>query len=342
VEPVTHLLASFALSRAGLKRATRWATPILLTAGLAPDLDFASRAAGPVAYLRLHRAATHSLLGSAALAVALAAAFWWLGGKDRERGSPRVRFAPALALAAIGIAAHLLLDLGTSYGVRLLWPFSARLYAWNLWAEVDPWILLLLAAGVLLPALLGLVVREIGARPRRGASRGAWAALALLAVYGAGRGVLHARACALLASRIYHDQTPLAVGAFPSPGSPFAWRGIAETADTIETFELSFLPGAPEDWFEPHRSRAHFKPHGSPALERARATPLAQQWLAAARFPLATVERREDGYRVEFRDLRYPSGAGSLLLPAAVIRLDPGLRVVSERLIFGPVTNPGS
>jgi inner membrane protein len=342
VEPVTHLLASLALSRAGLKRATRWATPILLTAGLAPDLDFASRAAGPVAYFRLHRAATHSLVGAAALAVVLAAAFWWLGGKNRERGSPRVRFAPALALAAIAIAAHLLLDLGTTYGVRLFWPFSARFYAWDLWAEADPWILLLLAAGVLLPALLALVVREIGARPPRRASRGAWAALALLAVYAAGRGVLHARACALLASHLYHDETPLAVGAFPSSASPFAWRGVADTADTIDTFELSLLPGATQDWFEPHRSRTHFKPHRSAALASARAAPLAQLWLAAARFPLATVLPTEHGYQVEFRDLRYPSGAGSLLMPAAVIHLNPGLEVVSQRLIFGPLLNPGS
>jgi inner membrane protein len=330
VEPVTHLVASLALSRAGLRRATRLATPILITAGLIPDLDFLSRAAGPMAYFRLHRAATHSFIGAAALALLVAGFFRWLGRK----GPSRVRFGPALALAAAGIAAHLLLDLGTSFGVRLLWPFSDRLYGWNLWAEADPWILVALVAGIFLPALLGLVASEIGARTTPRASRGALAAVVFVAFYGVTRDTLHARACALLASRYYHDRTPLTVGAFPNPASPFSWRGVAETSATIETLEVSLLPGAP---FDPDRSRTHFKPARSPALERAEATALVAEWLRAARFPLASVEPTEDGYRVEFRDLRYPSGASRFFVPVAVVRLNRQLGVVSERLVFGPV-----
>jgi inner membrane protein len=342
VEPVTHLVASVALARAGLRRArghARLATPILITAGLIPELDFLSHAAGPMAYFRLHRAATHSLAGGAVLAFLVAGFFWWLGrkapGREAKPGQaePPISFASALALAAIGIAAHLLLDLGTSYGLRPFWPFSDRLYGWDLWAEVDPWILLALVAGIFLPALLGLVVSEIGARPKRRVSRGALAALIFVALYGVGRGALHDRACGLLASRLYHDRVPLAVGAFPSPASPFIWRGVAETSATIETLEVSLLPGAS---FAPEHSRTHFKPADSPALDRARATPVVAQWLGAARFPLATVEPIEGGYRIEFRDLRYASGGSRFFMPAAVVRLNRELKVTNERLVFGP------
>jgi len=79
VDPVTHTAASLALARAGLDRATRLATPMLLISGLAADLDWLSLAGGARAYLHLHRTATHSLLGTAAIAFALAAMFWWLG-----------------------------------------------------------------------------------------------------------------------------------------------------------------------------------------------------------------------------------------------------------------------
>jgi len=344
VEPVTHLLTSLALARGWARRerqSVRRATAILVTAGLAPDIDFLSRAAGPAIYFRLHRSAAHSLAGAAALTFLVAALFWRGRPTGKDRGLPAMGYGTTAALAAVAIAAHLLLDLGTSYGVRLLWPFSERFYAWNLWAEADPWILLGLAAGILLPALLGLVTSEIGARSAGRASRGAWAALALLALYGAGRGVLHARARALLASRLYQEAAPRVVDAFPEPRSPFVWRGVVETADTIQTLELSLPPGTGGGAFVPEYSRIYFKPRPSPALERARATALAQEWLAGARFPFANVAETENGFRVEFRDLSYLPGAERYFMPVAVIRLDEQLKVVSERMSFGVEEKPG-
>src|SRR6267143_1522201 len=71
-------------------------------------------------------------------------------------------FLAALAAAVL----HLLMDLCQSTGVELFWPFSARRFALDWVAPLDLWILGILLAGILLPALSGLVTEEIGAKSK--------------------------------------------------------------------------------------------------------------------------------------------------------------------------------
>ena len=329
MEPVTHALASLALARAGLNKTTRLATPMLLVSGLVADLDWLSRAAGARAYLHGHRTATHSLAGTAAIALGVATAFWLAG---RKHPSAPVRFSRAAMVGGAAAAAHLLLDLTNSYGVQLLWPFRAKWYAWDLMEPVDPWVLFLLLLGWLLPGLFRLVSEEIGARPkRRGPQRGAIVALALLVVYVGGRSVLHERALEMLRARIYHGETPLAAGAFPHAASPLAWSGIVETDGAINEVEVPLAPGRP---FDPDSARAHFKPESSPALEAARKSEIAQEFLSFARFPLASVHKTGGGFRVELRDLRFASPLPGRRAPTAVIEVNRQAQVVHEELRF--------
>ena len=118
MEPVTHALASLALGRAGVNRMTRLATPMLLISGLAADLDWLSVFRGARAFLRDHRAVTHSLAGAAVIALATAGVFWALG---RKHPSAPVQFVRALLVCGAGAAGHLLLDL---CGTRLSPPRS--------------------------------------------------------------------------------------------------------------------------------------------------------------------------------------------------------------------------
>src|SRR5712691_8950517 len=167
MEPITHAVASLTLARAGLNRASRLATPMVLVSGLAADLDWLSLLGGPAAFLRGHRTATHSLAGTAAITVATAVLFWFLG---RRHPSAPVRWPRALLVCACGAGAHLLLDLTNSYGVKLIWPFGEKWFAWDVVAYLDPWILILLLLGLLIPGLFRLVSEEIGAPPKhRGA-----------------------------------------------------------------------------------------------------------------------------------------------------------------------------
>ncbi len=326
MEPVTHALTSLALARAGLNKATRLATPMLLVAGLVADLDWLSLVGGPRAFLNGHRTATHSLAGTAAIALLTAGGFWW---RRRKHPAP-IRFLPALAVSGAGAGTHLLMDLTNSYGVKLLWPFRQTWYAWDLIASIDPWVLILLLLGLLFPGLFRLVSEEIGARPKKhGPQRGAIVALALLILYASGRWALHDRALEMLRSRLYHGATPLAIGAFPSGASPLTWAGVVETENTLQQLEVPLGPGSA---FEPDLGRTHFKPEPSPALEAARKSEVAQGFLQFARFPKATVEKTEDGYRVELRDLRFaspPSAGGGFV---AVMELNRQFQVISEEL----------
>lgn len=329
MEPVTHALTSLALSRAGLNKATRLATPMLLVAGLAADLDWLSLAGGPRAFLHGHRTWTHSLAGTAAIVLITAGIFWWWG---RKRPAAPVRFLRALLVSGVGAGAHLLMDLTNSYGVKLLWPFRQTWYAWDLIDTVDPWVLILLLLGLLLPGLFRLVSEEIGARPKkRGPQRGAIVALALLVLYAGARWALHERALEMLRSRIYHGATPLAVGAFPSGASPLSWAGVVETDNALQQLEVPLGPGSV---FDPHLGRTYFKPEPSPALEAARKSEIAQAFLQFARFPRASVEKTDNGYHVELRDLPFASllpGGGRFL---AIIELNRQFQVVNQELRF--------
>ena len=329
MEPVTHALASLALGRAGLGRVTRLAAPMLVVSGLAADLDWVSYTAGAPAFLAWRRTASHSLLGAAVISAGVAAGFWLLGRK--WNASQSVRFLPALAVCAAGAGLHLLLDLTNSAGVKLLWPFSARWLAWALSETVDPGLLVILLAGLLLPGLLNLIGEEIGARSKhRPGGRGAIMALSLTALYIGGRALQHQRADALLNSHTYREEAPLRVGAFPT-FSPFLWRGVVETETGLHQVEVPLSPGAR---FDARTARSQFKPENSQALERAVASEAARVFLAYARFPLARVEPAEDGVEVRIRDLRDSSATPDSAGIVAVITLNGRGEVIRSSLQF--------
>ena len=327
MEPVIHALASVALAKAGVGRGMRGATPMLLVSGLAADLDWASYAGGPRAFMDAHRTVTHSLVGTLVIAAAVAAVFTRFG-KKAEGKQPG--FLKVLMVCLSGAGLHLLLDLGNPYGVKLLWPFSGKWFAWDLTTAVDPWLLFLLAAGLLLPALFRLVTEEIGAKSRR-AGRGAMVALVLAALYLGGRWMLHERASVLLMARMYHGAAPLAAGAFPQSASPFAWNGVVMTENTVEEVTVPVGPGGE---FDPERSRTFFKPEATPQLEAALGDEVAKKFVAYARFPLASVERIEAGWRVTLRDARFARGSAGTGVEV-MVEVNPQAQVIGEKWKWG-------
>ena len=172
VEPFTHALASLGIARAGQRRLPRFGTAMLIVSGVVSDVDYASYFGGASAFLRLHRAALHSVAGGAVAACVLAGVFCALDKKIPAKIDARKRFAPlafrtAAVVCAVGILGHVLLDLVSGVGVQLLWPFYTRWFGWPLAAELDLWILVLLCVGMLLPLLFKLVNEEVGDRNER-------------------------------------------------------------------------------------------------------------------------------------------------------------------------------
>ena len=69
MDPLTHTLTGLALSRAGLNRRSAYATPILMLAASAPDIDILAWLAGPAAYLHYHRHLPHAFVAIPFLAL---------------------------------------------------------------------------------------------------------------------------------------------------------------------------------------------------------------------------------------------------------------------------------
>jgi len=336
MDPITHALAAAALDRAGLRRVSRMSMAILVVAGVAPDLDWLSSFGGARAYFRFHYTLLHSIAGAAVLAVVIAAIFWLIG---RRNAAAPLRFSRVLLLCAIGVGTHILLDVATADGVQLLWPFRAHWFSWDVLPNIDPWILGVLLAGLSLPSLFHLVSEEIGARKKqRKASKGAIAALVLVALYIAARAELHTTAIETLLAHDYHGAAPMVAGAFPDSASPLFWRGVVDTPNTIE--EVVVPVGG--DVFDANSSLTHHKPANSPALDAARNAPLAKRFLRYARFPLANLENLADGYRVTLRDLRFPGDADTPDNLVAVIDLDSHFAIRGETIEFASQQGSGT
>lgn len=278
MDNITHTLTGLALSRAGLGRATRGATTALLLASNLPDIDLVASVQGSAAYLEHHRGFTHSLVGAPLLAIGLALLL-----RFQLKGS---RLLPLLLCSLGGIAGHLFMDVWTSYGTRVLSPFDRRWVTWDLVFIVDPYVLTLLAIGVLWK------------RTSTSGPRIASVGLGLVLSYVGGRAVLHAQAIdeatARLSGRSVHR-----IAALPSAMNPFAWRVLADTGDAYWSGDLD-LRGrtGPLVRREKHVEDA--------TVARVRAeSEIASLFLDFSPFPWLEVEKTPEGTEVVWRDLRF-------------------------------------
>jgi membrane-bound metal-dependent hydrolase YbcI (DUF457 family) len=336
MEPLTHALTSLALARAGRERLPRYGTAMLIVAGVAPDLDLVAYFGGPAAFLKFHRAVLHSVVDVFVLCCCVAAAFYlWdrrVARRNSEVDGRRLGFLAALAVCVASAGVHVLLDVASGIGVRLWWPIRGGWVAWDLLADFDVFILTLLVVGLLLPHFTRMVNEEIGEVSASAPGRlAALVTLILLALYVGGREFLHARAVDLLLSRDYHGEPPERAEAFPSSSNPLEWRGVVATPTTVEELEISMLAGAA---FDPDQALAHYKPEDSPAITAAQNTDDAKLFLGYARFPLASVAPRDDGFEVELRDLRFPAGDHSADNVIVNVRVDGHSRVTDESLRY--------
>ena len=251
--------------------------PILLLAANAPDIDILTAAGGPLNYLHFHRHLTHSLAAMPLMAIVPVLLVRWAGRKP-------VRWLGAWLAALVAVATHLLLDYTNMYGIRLLLPFSGEWLRLDLTSVIDLWIWAALLLSVAGPFVSRLVGSEIGSSAARSAHHGrgfAWFALLFLLLYNCGRGVLHARAVAVLDSRLYEQTAPLRVAALPDAVNPLLWRGIVETRDfyAVEDFNLA-------GEFDPTRAAVFRKPEPDAAMEAAARTEAFTRFADFSQFPL--------------------------------------------------------
>ena len=100
--------------------------------GMAPDLDTFIRSANDsLLFIEYHRHFTHSLV-FVPLGGLLVSLFLYIFLKNK------LPFRNLYLHTTIGYLSHGLLDACTSYGTRLLWPFSDLRVSWNIISIIDP------------------------------------------------------------------------------------------------------------------------------------------------------------------------------------------------------------
>jgi inner membrane protein len=297
MEPITHFLTGACIGRAGLNRKTAYATLVAVLTAEAGDIDILWGFGGPVEELKHHRGITHTLIAVPVVAAATVGMVWLY---DRWRTARRLRKAnQATKTAGLGVPgrkapqavhwgwlyltaiisalSHLLLDWTNNYGLRPFFPFNARWYSGSIVFIAEPVMWALLVLALVIPALLGLVGGEIGARRPAFRGRG-WAifALAGIVLLWGWRWAEQGRARMLVENAQVATAPVKRMALEPYPFNPFHWHAILETDAYYQTAEVGTRTG--EIVSDPSQD-VIFKPLVTSATEAAKRTPLGQVYL---------------------------------------------------------------
>ncbi|HKD85946.1 MAG TPA: metal-dependent hydrolase [Terriglobales bacterium] len=339
MDPVTHLLTGACMGRAGFNRKSALATVTMVLAAEAADIDVVWGLKGSIPALQHHRGITHSFVGVPFIAAAIVGAVY-LGHRIRwhrsaksvsSPGDPPIRWGFLYFCALLAALSHLLLDYTTAYGIRLFEPFDYRWYSWDIVSIIEPLMLLALIGGLTVPAFLGLISREVGARSKGPRGRAAAIiALIMVAVIWGVRDYQHRRALNAMNSFLYNNTDPIRLAAYPYMINPFRWHGVVETRDFFESVPVNSL--TPD--VDSEHGILYYKPVETPAISAAKASYLGRVYLDWAAFPFVRQQNLTSdpaGYLEEFQDLRYtyPSTVGKPPLSGFVL-LNDELRILEQ------------
>jgi inner membrane protein len=288
VDNLCHTLAGATLAEAGLKRTTRSGYATLLIASSLPDIDVLVFATS-VPSIVFRRGWTHGVVAQALLPLALAAAVTVVSRQGRARDDdPPLRFGALVALAYLGVYGHVFLDFLNNYGVRLLFPFDRRWFYGDTLFIIDPWMWLVLAAGVWLAR-------------RRGTPRPARVAVAMAAIYIAAMltSVFIGRRVVTDAWTAANGTIPRALMVGPVPLTPLERAIVLDAGDRYVTGRLTWLPLAVR--FD---ADAIPKNDTDPRVAVARAAGM-NGFLVWSRFPFWRLEPAGGGTRVSVQDMRF-------------------------------------
>lgn len=132
--------------------------------GMAADIDILIRSkSDPLLSIDYHRHFTHSL-SFIPIGGLLTAIFLWYFIRLRK-----MSFKTVLIFTTLGFSTHALLDACTTYGTRLLWPFSNAKISWNIVSIVDPIYTIILITSCILSinrksstiAIIGLLISTL-------------------------------------------------------------------------------------------------------------------------------------------------------------------------------------
>ena len=200
----------------------RWIAGI--AGGLIPDADvIAQYWADPALPWMYHRHMTHAYVMAPVMGALAALVLWCMPAFRRDRKG-------VLLAAIVGAATHAPLDLCTSYGTKVYWPFSLDNATLDLFPIIDPAFTLILLVGVVLAAR------------KRSRAPALWACVGI-ALYAGAAFAQRERALtthrALLAAR---GDSATRARVMPLPASLLAWRALAEVEGEVVADVLRLPP----------------------------------------------------------------------------------------------------
>lgn len=288
MDPITHSLSGAILSRTGFyQRFGRIATIIFILAAMIPDIDhFTLRLAGPLAYLKYHRGFTHSIIGSFIIA-ALMAGIACLIKQVREKMGYRTVF----GLSLLGIYTHIFLDLITSYGTQIFFPFSNKRYSLDLVFIIDFYF-----SAILLIPLITMLFKK---KWRRILAAGSIIGIIIYL------GIAYIEKTKSIRRTIAENNKleikSTRVNANPLPLSPFKWSVFAEDNKRIYQTYIDNLRGSLKtDVYDKY-------PENNDIIRKVENLGIVKTYLWFARFPVVTIKEEAEGYVVEYFDLRFNS-----------------------------------
>ena len=302
MDNVTHSLVGLTAAKTGLERLSPGATLLCVLAANAPDSDVAVIFFGDRwDLLQHHRGITHSFVGTAFLALLLPLIFY---GVDRfwarlRRRAPKTNFRGLLIVSVVVSATHPLLDWTNNYGIRLLLPWNPRWFYGDLMFIVDPFLWLILVAGL-------LVIWRVRNERK---SQIAFASFAIVVAYWGALGFAHARAIARgqeEAQRIVaaSGETIARLAAMPTLANPLRWDCVFETDKATYRFGVALNGSTPNG-----RVVRYEKPTGplAAAMREVSGEKPARVFLGFARFPVARLADPSCATEtlLQLADLRY-------------------------------------
>lgn len=284
MDNICHTLVGAALAEAGLKRKTALGSATLMIAANFPDIDVIAVPLGHS--LGFRRGVTHGIPALVLLPFVLT--FLMLGWHRWRGRGERPDAGWLLALSAIGMVTHPVLDWMNTYGIRWLMPLDPSWFFGDALFIVDPWIWLAIGAGVWASR------RRNGPRPAGIALAAAGAYIAVMVGLGA-----YARS-AVRTALSTQGLTPDTVVVEPLLANPFQRRVIyhSKGAYHLATFGiLNRTLSVP--WMSIPLNA------NDPAVELANRTPRGREYHSWTRLPYYVIETTGDTTWVTIADARY-------------------------------------
>ena len=297
MDPLTHALTGAAIKQLGFKRKASFA--VLLISSLAPDLDYVSRFWGADVFLRYHRGITHGVAALFLVPLIIGIIFGYKKG-----------FLYFFFISLLGYGTHILMDLTTQYGTRVLSPLDWEQYSLDLVFIIDPYITI----GLLLCVILGW-------KNKKRAPVIAAVTLVLMVSYFAGRYYLHDEARDFLKTKVDANTYTLC----PLPNDFLRWWFVARSGD-------EYLTGFADLFTQRVCIQERYKPVRDPLIERSREERAVKNFLYFAKYPYADVEKEGDKTVVVWRELAYSFRAGDHFVTKVVF--DKHGKVLSSGFTF--------